>query len=1383
MKRWAKIVVSIFVLIFTTISLAQPVLTSAYTFADSMSSQDAQIGISNYLKGYNDTSIKETMTTECALYNLKTLVRLGTWIEALDQLKDKEKAGEDVYSFPSKVTDYEKEVLISKIQKFNEIFGNGDTDSLISVKVCENADSSSFSYGTLLADTKSYLTKIMDKLLEGESDVDAIAKSNKKLLRYIYYVTTGPTSVAEDFNGLMPYTTTSDSTDRSLSFEYSPVNTLFSLTTDSTYADLILKGRELALSDNSSLVDSTPDESAELLDLFLNDVQESGDSVTFSGISQTWYLYFACGSIYQPFTSVLGDDRFMDVLNKVSGNTAVDDNSFEEVYNRATKYKKPLYFMTLADDEVKGNAEVATLAQLIEYTEDLENKALVLPKGKMTAGKDDNSYYYAQANTETDTASLDNANPVDNLTKSNVTKPILKLGKNYLDSITLQNIFCSIGNLDQYKPKTASLYMTVFGDIVLEDGTVILPGSANATLYAKDKAYSPYTIAFLQNYPNTSNSNTFSTDKSNIDKRIIMTDFVGLGDANDIYEGKINVFSQTNTIVPEWTRIKSKQGIKSGTGFPNISGLYLDLMTYDFDDAESTFAIKNYGYDAENVMKYLSNAVTSFTNWFTSSVMITKNIKDLGSNNVLYLFENDISDTSTDDLAKIVRNYFTMIYTDETGKESEDPSPRFSSNTIGKYVIGEVLNGLTSVQGYEQFRDTSYEQLVADESNRLKVKIVGVLKDFIQPLYDVSGVIGLQNAYQSPILGTVVSYAKIFLAFILLCLCIALIFKFVSGVHDLFQTVVMTSIAVLIGYVFVNILPVYLPVAFNGGVNIVTFDESSDLGYMSLLMHMEDYEKTYATSGDSTDSNTSSINLYKFNDDELDEICDNYKLDKGKLLSGELAVFDDEAGIYIEGNILKCSLDDLFINNPITGSYVTSSSGKYYTLKSQKMLSSCIDYYTPYHLIVDALVERLNTFSQVYRPRREFINYGSIVKDSFMMRSYLISPAFLDPDNTDLIGQEFDLETQDLSESLLGTSEDVFNLSKVFSNPTDEIKNSLWFSTLEQNGKLTEDNVNAMVGKATLNTKRFLIDNYDKLQYISDENIIKITALYITTSISRNGGTLYNELYPMFVNSEEFTLSDILLGSYVSDREQFRYKDLEIITYVSDNYGLIWSVLFCISVFVSWCLLTLTEYIIPILYLALGLLLIMKYIFKQEKKYVIKGYIRGTILIFLVYLIHCLTIVLVSKLNGSVFSILLPVIININGLEMVIRYILSVITKDPLNLGGKTSLSSIAPWIANKLGITAAMASINKSVRLGSRGASSAFRQGKDSYANYRDYNAYDTYYGQDSTIGEIMNAQRNQQANREYHIDKVTSPTNRYNVKRTKKTKRNKDTFKDYRE
>jgi len=475
-----------------------------------------------------------------------------------------EKSGTSVINFPTEVINYEVSKLDSLVKQFNEYYKDA-TDNHGAITLSSGSlENGSVVYDNLITDIKNYLTTYMDSLLTENSNVDELVKLHKKEVKYLYYVCTATTEITNKFNSMMPQEISEDGVQGGkLAFEYIENTKIYVLVKDDKYKALIQKGKELKESDVSAITSGDPDTTKDLVELFLSGVKAQGESITYENVSDLWYLYYSIGSIYQPFTSKVGSEEFIQTLNTLTGNSTDDtSNKYYSIYQQAIKYKKPLYIMsTDKKGNPTGSAKTVTLAEFIDSVEKKkESGVLVLPIGKFSKGADDNSYYYYKHNnlftvnkndstsTDSDTDTEDSkdsktdttdevdyyGNAADEITdKTALSDPVFRWGvakrndKSTMDmgTIVMNNILQNVSNIDTYKPNTALLYMTVFGDIVLEDGTVILPGCANPSYYKDNEAFYPYSISFMQNYPNLSNTKTFRvTDGKAEGKILLMTE-------------------------------------------------------------------------------------------------------------------------------------------------------------------------------------------------------------------------------------------------------------------------------------------------------------------------------------------------------------------------------------------------------------------------------------------------------------------------------------------------------------------------------------------------------------------------------------------------------------------------------------------------------------------------------------------------------------------------------------------------------------------------------------------------------------------------------------------------------------------------------------------
>ena len=188
-----------------------------------------------------------------------------------------------------------------------------------------------------------------------------------------------------------------------------------------------------------------------------------------------------------------------------------------------------------------------------------------------------------------------------------------------------------------------------------------------------------------------------------------------------------------------------------------------------------------------------------------------------------------------------------------------------------------------------------------------------------------------------------------------------------------------------------------MPIFLNGAISAF----SDEVSYKALFMRQETYLNPYDTRPAYDDNGNfsyaqSSINLYRFNDDDLLNVANRYNTTVDNLKAGKAVVLDDQSGLFVEGDLLKMNLDRMFNGLSITGTYNNDGVGNYYTLSSTKHVSNNVDYYCPYYLMVDSFIGKLNKMSNVFNIPPSQLHYGNnLYKDSFMVNSYVKSDLFL----------------------------------------------------------------------------------------------------------------------------------------------------------------------------------------------------------------------------------------------------------------------------------------------------------------------------------------------------------------------------------------------------
>lgn len=914
------------------------------------------------------------------------------------------------------------------------------------------------------------------------------------------------------------------------------------------------------------------------------------------------------------------------------------------------------------------------------------------------------------------TDSLDNTeftpdgNPITGEDK--VSPPVFSWGKFkfsqevHMGTVVMQNIIKDVTNLKDFEKENHMLFMNAFGDIVTETNVVILPAASNPTLFNSDKSFYPYSIGFMKPYPNLkANENVFKVGKRDEGKYLL--EISARNDENNVSGSELKYGNDEKIKV---SQVSDTTNLNMFHSWDTNMGLQANMRDMG-SGKTSMFRFKHYDFKSDGWWGFAKDtwADITTTGMFKDQYLMAKIPADVISDGkAVVLFESDLKDLSDQDLGMIVNNYYWGIMADGDGNMTK-PNGNLNTTLFSKYIVKEALNGVTNTQVYTKNIIKNYDEKVEEYANTVTNIIRKLTKSVISINGNVSGVLGIQGAYQEPLLGKMMVYCRTYMPYVVVAGILLVIIRLITRQVNLSQACVSGTVVVVVSILFTTYLPVWLPTLFNAANN----NFARNLSYTTLLMKAENYDKVYSDNKDEKGNvlmSTVSVNLAKLSNDDLDYICSKYDISKETLASGKATVINYEAGIFVQGNVLKCNVDKLFKNQPIVGSYVSDKKGGVtYAIKAKKMVSSQLDYYTPYHLIVNGFVENLNNFSSIYDLNRSTLRYKNMVKDSFMVTSYMDSAIFLVPGDWQKV-----LEEEKTPPHIIDDIKNKFDNSKDNKDPYDflglrsflnhipeKAKSTLWYKTLVQNGYIEDDAVmqvdgakatgedaenamNELVYYVNRHVKKFMLDNVNTFKGMSDENVIKVVSLYATNLLSQKGGNWGNEMYPMYLNYEELGLNDVLLSAYVTDNNRFISTNLDVVNYIFDVYGWFNLIVFAIALLATSMCVTICKLLIPLLYVALGIILIFRFAFNNALSPVIKGYSKCCAIVFLCYTLNCLMLSALSKFTGSVWCIWVQLVFSVLLLDTLLRLCFAIVTN--LNELGDSRMSVVPPTVIQKLG-------------------------------------------------------------------------------------------------
>ena len=1130
---------------------------------------------------------------------------------------------------------------------------------------------------------------------------------------------------------------------------------------------------------------------------------EGNESLSIIG-----YEALAAGVVYDPFVSIEGNATYIAVIKDVLGADGTKDGNLatiERFLHQALQRKKPVYVIDgsysdwLSSKDVEeaptGNYRYAYVADLLQGEENVTRCYTVMKGGMAPSAVDSDTWVYAQGTPRgeggdrTDdgtyiTTGAANTTPAGSstmATASEMSAPIM------FTSGTTEGFWkgnaagsasgyaASLGGLttliihnaaqdakdNEYIQNAESymLFMNGLGDIVLADGTIILPAIANPAIYVYDNiqysvegsvsfgsviaglitgavvttgaivavvasggtatpvviglataggglvgagtgavanwatqttgdlfwgetdgpevvasydshtAYYPYTAAFMNHYPSTS---------VNLEGKLAVTNandkgkyVIGIDDHGDVLARRIKGFNNKTQVnlqysgggvtvaMPQALSFNVESNItKIGTLLPFVPG------------EDGTFGSK---FNTANKFEYYMVKYSAFNS----------------NDQAFFPLES-----STD--AALMEDYFNragplvtsakryLMARHPTGEATEP----FSGFNVKRYIYdmaGQGLMGTMYGETLQKNYQISYDELVEDTGNRLLTFFVQLVESAVDTLGNIDGVLAIKNGYENSFFNMLVSFIQEFYALIVVALMIIVAVKFLRGHYNMIFVVFIAAMCFCGFEVYANWMPTMVPNMYNFAVN----DAVEQIVWNTVAVSAESYSETYADSSrkDPTTGEpkpyTATMTMYKMSRQDMYDMASRLGTTYTDLKKGTIYYLDENAGIFVQGDSIKISIDRLLVNNSMRGLHQsqwetlsaefaesdgfitpitrdTDMIGNPYSVQITNPYVSLEAYYMPFNEIERAFLVQLNKFANVFRMEHNVFNYSrNMYKDAFLFNNYTNSGIFTAPGNKEVLTENIRIgsvvsryidpekaledflsriyggETKD--NAVFPVPEDWLGVAAVFRSPSENFKDSLWGKAMQNKGWYDEnwnitnpDKLNDLIYYMNTQTKQFVIANSDQLNFCSDENAIKIVSLYATTTFTHYVSEIGGWLYPNYVNAADISLKDALYGSMTTLKDRNFSYDGTVVNTVAYNLG-VFGVLFILLITVFACVFVFVmTYLVPILYAMFGAIIIFKLINNSNGVGLVKGYIKVTGVTCLLYFIFSLSMRLVE---------------------------------------------------------------------------------------------------------------------------------------------------------
>lgn len=895
------------------------------------------------------------------------------------------------------------------------------------------------------------------------------------------------------------------------------------------------------------------------------------------------------------------------------------------------------------------------------------------------------------------------------------------------------------------KLKAASaeyLFLNGLGDIVTEDNTVILPAIANPVLYTYDDSldtdysvseesnellseikefsygYYPYNAAFMNHYP------SIGLSKSNSFWKPPTTDNAATIANGEAEKDKLMIsYSNDNIIAYTINKIKN-------------NSFKLSEMTYSYlpPIALNSFSVTN---EVNEKSRLLNLADTAYGwGFFTGYDTMLYKTGGTTGDSMSFFPLIDTSKDVLDDFAQVgsylATSAIRYISTSEDGKKISSGAfnvEKFITDFAGQGLIGTQYTS-TIVKNYK----TSYDDIVDDTGSRL-LKFVKTIAEFtVENIGRIDGVLSIKNAYDNPFFNLIMRFLQKYYLFIAVALMLVLAVRFLVGRYSIFYVILIFGLIIAGFETYTNWLPTLMPSLYNFAVN----DIVEDITWNTVANQAESYEETYADS-DRTDTATgelkpytSTITLYKLTDADIEDVAGRFGVSEESIRRGETIDIDSTAGIFIKGNEIRMSIDKLLANNTLRGLYqsqwdsLDSNSARDknfitpidvpdnqnpYSIQLTVPYTSLESYYTMFPYIERSFLENLNNFSAIFMlERRSFAYKEDLYKDAFIVLNFLNSGIFTAPGRDDVLELNImDIEdngvesmTKDeiitLCNSTFYPQEDWLNLRSIFGSMTEPMKESLWGQMLQRNDyfddewNVNEEKVTDLIIYMNNQTKKFIYDNFELFNYCSDENAIKLISLYATTTFCHRVSTVSYWLYPVYINTGDIELQDVMYGCMTTLRDKNNAESEDnVVDILAVRQGMFGVLFIIVITILSVAFIFIMNYLIPILYLLFGGILIFKLINVESSTGVTKGYFKVTFVTVLLYFLYGVGLNLIKVSNYNWFGYLGCLLITLLCIYLLGVVIISVfqdigeLGNNSLNANIKNAIDKLTRGSINKL--------------------------------------------------------------------------------------------------
>ena len=664
------------------------------------------------------------------------------------------------------------------------------------------------------------------------------------------------------------------------------------------------------------------------------------------------------------------------------------------------------------------------------------------------------------------------------------------------------------------------VYMDIFGDIVLQDNTVLIPACANYALYGRTLSDTSSVYMAPSEYERCTANKAFLTTYPKLADSRDISSLLKVGDGEKYIFKEPNITDKAKKAgfqIVKATAI-SGQGKKTNKFLGKVWNWITSGLVSENDNGlirVNQVATKVNGYSGENKFNMSILEKQGETDYY----YLSNNMVDIGSDK--FSFANIDSKSSNRFLTELTYQYLG-------GQVATSKVSGLKSGISQAYLVRNVtlpvFNGFVDTSAFKKDNDKNNDNK-ADKNNSFFVGLLNSVANGIQSVTrDIKGILGIQDMTSSKIFGPVVIFGFTY-GYIIIVLLIVLFIIRLSKQQYSYVTFVCTSLlASVIVVGGFTVLPKYVSPVYNFVANNLSHDISLTSVAFNEEQNYYSKEKLFANYYEGVDTSKLKYGLTLFKMNSTQQELANINFDIGKYDTGKKYIQDTD--LFIEGDSLKIDLSSVFNSYKFLDKY-----DGVYSITLQPVNKNYYSYYMPYEMILQEFVSTLNDYAKVTNCERSQTRYGDNYKDSFLYNSFTSSVVFIaykqsNQEYEKLIRQKFTGEAVYPMTDFLRIKKGLEITDKSAFNDA----NSLWMRNYRyiKNKDNGEQIIDKKITAINDNTRTFILDNRDVLSRLSDETAIKLISLYATLEFNQKFSMRNMFLYPFSIDYADINLDNFL---------------------------------------------------------------------------------------------------------------------------------------------------------------------------------------------------------------------------------------------------------------